>query len=493
VRFSVRKTKTKSGKTAIQAVHYENRKVIVDKHFGSGGDEQTISNLLQQAKHWIDTQGVQPVLFPEPQKRSFQFETTRFTHTTYVRVYIILHAVVKLLAFQTLPSLLIDLAIIRLIEPASKLRSLELLERYFNISYTTATTYRTLPKLIQHKKEVENLAVAVATKTLEESLSLVLYDVTTLYFETHAEDDDLRKRGFSKDHKENQPQIVIGLLVTTSGFPVGYEVFHGKTFEGDTMLQVIKDFATKYAIPTPVVVADAAMISAKNVIALEQAGFQYIVGARLATSKQEIISQLEKAPRDTHLRIQTENTTLICAFSDKRYRKNKREFDKQITKAEEMIREGKKGRRIKFVQSTDEKLSFNEALKHKATVLLGWKGYHTNIPEEVSSSEEIVRHYQQLWQVEKSFRMTKSDLKARPIFLYTEDAIKSHILVCFLSLCIGKYMELVTKQSLRSIRDTLWGMADAHIIDIKTKEAFVLQSELSEGVKELLKKLRMSY
>ena len=112
----------------------------------------------------------------------------------------------------------------RIVEPSSKLRAIELLKRHFHIIYTERTVYRTLPKLIKKKEDIEEIAVAWAKNHYRDNLSFVLYDVTTLYFESFTA-DELRKQGFSKDSKSQQPQIVVGLLVTTGGFPLGYEVF----------------------------------------------------------------------------------------------------------------------------------------------------------------------------------------------------------------------------------------------------------------------------
>src|SRR5690606_31403356 len=126
----------------------------------------------------------------------------------------------------------------RIIEPASKLRTLELLERYFGLSYARRTLCRLLPKLIDHKDDIEEASYQTASSHFDEAFAFVLYDVTTLYFESHEPDDDLRARGFSKDDKSKQPQVIIGLLVTLKGFPLKHEVYKGNTFEGHTMLEV---------------------------------------------------------------------------------------------------------------------------------------------------------------------------------------------------------------------------------------------------------------
>src|SRR6185312_7951792 len=185
-----------------------------------------------------------------------------------------------------------DIALMRIIEPASKLRTITLLQRYFHIAYPERTVYRLLPKLIKQKEAIENAAYQTACTHFSESFALILYDVTTLYFESHEPDDELRARGFSKDDKSKQPQIVIGLLVTPRGFPVMHEVYKGNKFEGHTMLDIIKQFQKRHTNAKPIVVADAAMLSSENMQFLAAEGYRYIVGARLANTRLSFIDTI---------------------------------------------------------------------------------------------------------------------------------------------------------------------------------------------------------
>lgn len=165
-------------------------------------------------------------------------------------------------------SLLWDLSIMRLIEPASKLRTLKQLADYFQIIYRQRIYYR-IPKLIMQKKEIETRAYNLAVKKFSEQFYFVLYDIATLYFET-SKSDELRIPGFSKDNKPQQPQVVIGLLVTHSGFPLSFEVFPGNTFEGKTMLPMIEKFINEHKKTKPIIVADAAMLSEERLKELKE-------------------------------------------------------------------------------------------------------------------------------------------------------------------------------------------------------------------------------
>jgi hypothetical protein len=495
---SIRKVKTGSGATAVQVVRYKNRKVVVEKHVGSTHDTSEIPALIARAETWISNEWQQEKLFPDKKQRMLDLENAHYLGVRYNFAYNVLQAVLKDMGWNALKlPLLNDLVCMRIIEPSSKLRAITLLERYFGVVHAERTVYRTLPKFITHKEKAEKIAVSFAQHMLNLELSLVLYDVTTLYFETFNA-DELRVPGFSKDNKSQQPQIVVGLLVAQNGFPLGYEVFKGNTFEGHTMIPVLDTFAQTHNVENPVVIADAAMISRENITKLCERKLSYIVGARLGNVSpkvvQEITRTLEKKD-GALIRLKTPHGDLVCDFSEKRYNKNKRDMDKQIEKAKALIAKKETGKRAKFVASTEEHEApiLNDALIAKTTALLGVKGYYTNVLEDVLSNKDIVARYHDLWNVEASFRMSKTDLDARPIFHRTEDAVRSHMLVCFIALAVGRYLEQKTKLSLRNIRDMLWSITDVQIQDTVSREVITLRSKVDADVKSLLRVLRVSY
>ena len=397
-----------------------------------------------------------------------------------------------------LSELYLDLALMRIIEPASKLRTVELLQRYFNVGYAQRSVYRLLPKLLEHQGAIEAAAIQTARDELQESFILVLYDVTTLYFESFKE-YDLQRPGFSKDNKPQQPQIVIGLIVTRLGFPLMHEVFEGNTFEGHTMLDIVQRFQQRVGAIKPVIVADAAMLSQANRQQLGAAGYRYIVGARLANAASTLIDQIDTELPRTDQAIQRfaysrteQGVAMVCAFSEARYKKDKRELDKQVKRALDLLERNESGRRAKFVKKSDQKdkpFIFDTALKTKAEKLLGIKGYVTNIPEQELSNTEIVAYYHDLWHVEQAFRMSKSDLRARPIFHHTQEAIRAHVLICFMALMIGKHLEIKTGLSLRLIRDELWRVHEAHVLDELTGQVHVLRMDMAESVNSSIAKL----
>jgi transposase len=300
------------------------------------------------------------------------------------------------------------------------------------------------PKWLELKSEIESVVANFAKENYSFNFDLLFYDVTTLYFETFGE-DELRKNGFSKDNKSQQPQILVALMVTKEGFPIAYEVFSGNTFEGHTIIPTVNDLIRKHAVKEFTVVADAAMISAENIKQLTENNINYIVGARLGNLSSERIEQIDRSisrEDNKSIRIKTDNGFLICSYSSARYRKDKHEMEKQIEKAKYMVENPSKNKKLKFTKSNGQKLELNQKLIDKTQKLLGIKGYYTNLEENILNNKTVMERYHELYRIEQAFRISKNDLQTRPIFHFKEDPIKLHILICFMALAVLKYIEL---------------------------------------------------
>lgn len=496
--YHIRTAKTSSGAVAVQVVKYANRKLIVVRHIGSAHNQEELSRLKKIASFWIEKESRQKPLFPlDDSSKIVQIDKCQYMGMRYGFIYEVLIQMIKHFGFFSLTDkkIFIDLIIIRIIEPASKLHSLELLEEFFNIRYLRKYFYRDLKSFILLKDKAENKVLALAKKEFNFDFSLVFYDVTTLYFETF-ESDDFRKTGFSKDNKPQQPQIVIGLIVDDHGFPVAYEIFKGSTFEGHTFIPVISSFKKKHNIDKLTVVADAAMISLDNVKALSENKLLYIVGARVGNlsgkSIREISSMIGRE-NGKNIRMETKHGSLVCDFSEKRYRKDKADMDKQIAKAEILLKNPSRLKRTKFVKGKNKaEMELNDELIEKTELLLGIKGYYTNLPENIENST-IINHYHNLWHVEQAFRVAKSDLEMRPIFHFKQQTIEAHILICFIALAICKYMEIKTGKSTKQIVRILKKVTDARIKNTLTGEEFIMRSEIADEAKEILSKLSLSY
>lgn len=501
-----RTTKTGAKNTAVQVVRREHQQTIIVKHIGTAHNSNELQILQKQAETYIlenlDIHPLFPELFRKEKQQTIaeveqivnRLEVIKTNHTF---THTFLSFFYDYLGFTSFKSnLLRDLVIMRIVEPCSKLHSLELLKEYFSISYGRTNMHKKLSEIIKQKETFEKIAVLYAKKHLDFDFSIVFYDVTTLYFESFKEDkEELRKPGFSKDNKANQPQIVIGLIVTKEGFPVSYDVFAGNTFEGKTFIPTICKFKKIYDIKNLTVVADAAMISYPNVQILIENNLSYIVGGRIASLKQEEIEEMSqklsskeeslkeiKKKDGLSTRIETERGILICDFSFKRYLKDKREMDKQITKANKLLEENKGAKRAKFIKNKDDRKTeqvLNTDLIGKTKLLLGIKGYYTNLIDETNRT--IIDHYHDLWHVEKAFRIAKNDLEARPVFHHKKENIEAHILIVFLSLCISKSIELLTRYSIQKVKHIIWSVLDVKFIDTHTDKIFIKRTNTTEN------------
>lgn len=515
----IRTTKTASGKIAVQAVRRDHQETIIVKHFGSATDSSAeLKELYTLADQYIirvsQTKPLFPELFTPPKEHLISLDHLKITSPYHHFAYETLSFFYQRNGFNKLKDkLLQDLVIIRIIEPASKIRSLSLLREYFDISFGHTTLYQGLRRIREAKNEIETVAVEYAKKHLSFDFSLVFYDVTTLYFETFKEDEDLtddqgkvigeglRKNGFSKDHKSNQPQILVGLLVTKEGYPVAVEMFPGKMFEGKTMIPVILKVKEKYEIKNLTVVADAGMLSFANMQELEKHNLSYIVGARMGSIADNLMKETSLALDKTEgifYKAQTGHGILICDYSKKRASKDKSDREKQIRRALRQIEQGDPVLLKYPFLKTEKKpvLKLNTKLIEKDELMDGIKGYYTNVTDMPESL--IVSRYKDLWHVEKAFRIAKSDLEARPMFHHQRITIEAHMIIVFVSLCVVKSIELLSGISIKRVKDQIWKILDVTMEDTLTGQKFVkrmdtLTNEISKLVENLKRKSRNTY
>lgn len=487
----IRSVTTASGATAVQVVEYVERKVRVRLHVGSAHTPEEKQALIESAQKWIADKTRQPSLFPPPQRRS-PLDAYEYAGIRYACAHECLHALLARFGFTELGNALLhDLVIMRIIEPASKLRSIALMEEYFGIVHRRLFFYQSLKQYLSQKDAVERGAVAIAKSEFAFDFSVVFYDVTTLYFETF-KSDTLRKPGFSKDNKSQQPQIMLSVVVTKEGFPVSYDIFPGNTFEGHTMIPVIRALQKKHSVETLTVVADAAMISAANIEELRKHNLRYIVGARMGSLDLSLISEKLGKRDGATTRHETKLGTLVCHFSAKRYAHDKQEMEKQLARAKGLVQTPGKAKRAKFLKAEGASYTLNDELLEKTKLRLGIKGYYTN-RENDWSDMMIVERYRDLWRIEAAFRVEKGDLATRPIFHFKEDPIRVHILICFMALVVSKYMEIKTELSIRRITDALLRVTDVQLVHRITRETETLRSPLEPEMITILEKLGLSH
>lgn len=493
----IRTTKTKSNATAVQVVRYEQGRTIVLKHLGSSSTPAKVASLKEAARDWIINFTQQQTFLGKESTFDPLLSKYQYLGVRYNFLYEALHQVFKLFGFDKLGNqLLLDLSLIRIVEPASKLRSQKLLLEMFGINYNLTSIYKGLKAIAVLKDLVELNLINFAQHNLGFDFAFVLYDVTTLYFESFT-DDELRQCGFSKDNKANQPQVVIGLLVGRDGFPLAFKIFPGNKFEGHTLIPTLTALKTKHQITSLTVVADAAMLSEENIQALKQAHLSYIVGARLGylplNTAKSISQELNQTEGKT-IKIPQGNRFLICDFSSKRYSKDKSDTEKQLTKAQKVVDGKLSPKRYKFLtfqrESQKERFTLNQTLFQRTKLLWGIKGYFTDLS---LPNQLIIDRYHDLWQVEKSFRMAKSDLLMRPVYHFKQTAIEAHILICVMSLAVAKFMELKTDKSIRALMDSFKKITDARVLNPASGEEILWRVPIPEEIKLILQNLGLTY
>ncbi|HHV84821.1 MAG TPA: IS1634 family transposase [Petrimonas sp.] len=490
--MKIRVVNTASKAKAVQVVRYQNNKRVILQHIGSAHTEESLDELILLAQEWIKDYSTQLSIFPdENPNRILHLNHCTFLGVRYSFFNRQITALQDKIGFHDFPALLKDLITIRIFEPASKLRSLELMEQYFGVHHNRKTYYKLAPDWIALKEKVENRVVNFAKAFYSFNYDLLFYDVTTLYFETF-EEDELRKNGFSKDNKSQQPQILVALMVSKEGFPVAYEIFSGNTFEGHTIIPVVKNFIEKNQVKEFTIVADAAMISADNIKELTQNNINYIVGARLGNVSAELLETMdENISREDgkSIRLKTELGYLICSYSSLRYRKDLYEMNKQIEKAKQVIESPSKNRKVKFTQTHNQKIELNEALIAKTQKLLGIKGYYTNLEETTASNKTIMERYHELYRIEQAFRISKSDLQTRPIFHFKEEPVQLHLLICFMALVVSKHIELQTGLSIRRFIDESKKVVDGQILNHITNKVVTVKAVPLDKMKGIIAKL----
>lgn len=471
----IRRVKTHSGATAIQIGRYVGKRFKLTKHIGSAREEQKIAELVNLAHTYIRSHSSQLTINFNPQSEEVLFKKGIVVEKSILsEAYTYLNTIYTTIGFAQLENdILKHFSMMRVLEPASKAKSILLLKKYFDIMYKKTTVFRHLSGLVALKEKAVQITIAYAKTHLQFDFSLVFYDVTTLYFETFSE-DEFRKTGFSKDNKINQPQVLIGLVVDRTGFPIFYDIFEGNTFEGKTLIPVIGALKDTYQIEKCTVVADAGMLSKENLEALEEEGINYVVGARIGNLSIGTIKRIVEELNKTDKKI-IKQDGILYEYSVSRAKKDKSDNDKAINKADYYLKNPAKVlKRSKFLASTGKKsFVLNAKLVEKQRLLEGIKGYRTNITDV--SAELLIARYKDLWKIEQAFRIAKSDLEARPIYHRKEESIKYHILIVFVALCMTRVIEKEKGASINKVMD-----------DLKDKWTITLKDEISGNTLNVL-------
>lgn len=464
----MRRKKNKSGLISVQVIDKSTGRYKVVKTIGSSRDREEVNNLALEGRRWIDLQSGQVELdFGREQELAREL-LDHVTHINVAGIELLLGGLFDSIGFDKIAEPLFKkLVLARLSYPASKLKTTDYLYKYHSVKLDLQSFYPYLKKLHDtQKEEVQRISYEHTLKVLGGTISLVFYDVTTLYFEIERE-DGLRKTGFSKDGKHQNPQIVLGLLVSTGGYPLAYEIFEGNKMETHTLVPVIDTFKEKYRLAQLVVVADSGLLSKENIAALENNGYDYILGARIKNENKQVTERiLSLGLKDGQSKTirKNGNIRLIVHYSGNRAKKDRANREKGLGRLKKKIRSGK------LTKANINNRGYNKYLKLEGEINItidvakfeedakwdGLKGYQTNT---ALSEKQIISNYRQLWKIEKVFRVSKSDLKIRPIYHRLQRRIEAHICITFTAYKIYKELE-------RQLKEKRSGLSPEQAIEI---------------------------
>ncbi len=450
----VRKKVNKSGVISVQVIAKKDGRSKLIKTIGSSHDNSVVEGLVKEGHRFIESFGGQSTLDFSNESSLLRSAFESIHSHTQIGTELLLGKIFDDIGFGIIDDEVFRrLVLSRLIYPVSKLKTSDYLGKYHNVDYPVQQIYRYMDKFhLTQKDLVQQISFEHTKKILGNQISVVFYDVTTLYFEIDRE-DELRKTGFSKEGKHQNPQIVLGLLVSKNGYPLAYDIFEGNKFEGHTMLPVIDTFREKYNLDQMIIIADSGLLSNSNIEELQKGDYEFILGARIKNEKREIQQRILalNLKNGEHATVKKGDLKLIITYSDQRAKKDKQNREKGLRKLEKQVRAGK------LTKANINNRGYNKYLKMDGQVRIeidykkfdldaswdGLKGYLTNAK---LTTVQVLESYGHLWLIEKAFRISKTDLKIRPIYHRLQSRIETHIGISFVAYKVYKELERQLKE-----------------------------------------------
>lgn len=465
----VRRKQNSSGTISIQVVAKVGGKYRVQKSFGSSRNEAALQVLEQKAKQWADEHEFGESLFAPEGAAEYDsiMASIGQNQLRLVGPELIYGRLFDKIGFNSVQTsnndIFKSLVVTRLYRPGSKLKTLRYMAYFMNKYYDEDKIYRYLDELCWRpeskcepatydvKHDVEQITYNQTRKVLGGTISVVFYDTTTMYFESR--EDDVRIPGWSKDGKNANPQVVLGLLVGSGGNPIGYEIHPGNTYEGHTLLPIIRKLQERFNFPKPIVVADAGLLSNENIRDLEEGGYEYILGARIRSQKEQfkekIISLNLSNGESTSIEL-TNGRRMVVTMSAARAKKNEEDRKRGLKRLEKRFKTDKitkdklnnrgYNRFLTMEGEASIKIDYDKVAKDK--LLDGYKGYTTN---SSLSDDKVIEEYGYLFMIERAFRFCKTDLDIRPMYHRLFNRIEAHVCICFVAYTIMLELERLLK------------------------------------------------
>jgi hypothetical protein len=480
----IRKSAGRSGATKVQIAERRGGRNHILEHVGTARSEAELAVLLAEARRRL-----------RPGQDAFDLKVAGMqdegrpgviTGKRSAVLWRALATVYDRLGFNALDDEAFkQLVLARIVEPTSKADSVRVLDELGIAHASLRTMFRSLQRAAVRDYRAQIATACFTRAATSGDVSLCLYDVTTLYFEAEQE-DELRKVGYSKERRVD-PQVVVGLLVDRGGFPLEIGCWEGNKAETATIVPIIRQFQARHGLADMVVVADAGMLSASNLKELDEAALRFIVGSRVTKAPADLASHFRwhgdafadgqvidtitprvattaaRDDNDVNKRAEpvwdpamhTRSWRAVWAYSRKRAVRDGKTLTLQENRAKAVIAGEKAARTPRFITTRNGTQSLDEASLARARRLVGLKGYVTNIPAAVMPAGEVIASYHDLWQVEASFRMSKTDLRARPMFHHTREAIEAHLTIVFAALAVARHLQDATGTSIKKIVQTL--------------------------------------
>ena len=470
----MRTVKTSSGATAVQVVWSWRKGSRSIDHIGSAHDEVELAALKAAAAERLAAgQAVLDLGLPGVHEPGvLPITSSRMSH-----LWEGLCAAYRIVGFEAVSkgdTVFRDLVLARIIEPTSKIDAERVLSEVGIEAASYATVKRRLPSYAAASWR-QSLAGASARRAELGPASLVLFDVSTLYFETDA-GDGFREPGFSKERRL-EPQITLGLLTDAAGFPLTVQAFEGNRAETATMLPVIDAFKAAHRLTDLTVVADAGMISEANQVALQAAGLSFVLGTRIPLLPDVVREWRDRHPGEvipdglvltqpwpatsSEKARGIPDRVIYYQYRHDRARRTLRGIDEQVAKAEKAVDGQAPVKRNRYIQLTGATKTVNRGLEAKTRALAGWKGYTTDLVAQ--TPEFVINAYQQLWRIENSFRMSKHDLQARPIYHHLRESIEAHLSIVVAAMAVSHHIETRTGWSIKKFVRTARRYRTVHI------------------------------